>query len=133
MVKKEKKSTEDRATKRKQRALENEKLILDGWQKNSDQGKMKFALRFGTFSWGLPTFVIYSVIMIILNLIVEESVKYNIYQALLSLIFFIVFGTVYGMTLWKKNEKIYRNKFPYGKKSAAGAAKSSAKSNSKKG
>jgi len=118
MVKKEKLSTEDKARARKQRALENEKLVLDGWQKNSDQGKMKFALRFGAFTWGLPTFAIYSVIMIVLNMIIEDSVKYNIYQAILSLVFFILFGTVYGMTLWKKNEKIYRNKFPYGKKTS---------------
>lgn len=118
MVKKEKLSSEDKANARKQRALENEKLVLDGWQKNSDQGKMKFALKFGAFTWGLPTFAIYSIIMIVLNMIIEDSVKYNIYQAILSLLFFIIFGTVYGMTLWNKNEKIYRNKFPYGKKAS---------------
>jgi len=116
MLKKEKLSSKDKAAKRKQRELENEKLVLDGWQKSSEQGKMKYSLKFGAFTWGLPTFVIYSAIMLLLNFVIKDSVKYNIYQALLSLVFFIVFGTLYGMSLWKKNEKIYRNKFPYGKK-----------------
>lgn len=130
MFKKEKLSSEDKETLRKQREIESEKLILDGWQKNSELGQMKYALKFGAFTWALPTFAIYSVIMIVLNRIIEDSVKYNLYQALFSLFFFVVFGTFYGTTIWKKNEKIYRNKFPYGKK----ASKSNGvKSTSKKG
>jgi|GEM_PF-1013577 len=124
MQKKVKLSSDDKAAKRKQRARDNEKLVLDGWQKNSEAGKMKFALKFGAFTWGLPTFVIYSVIMVLLNTVLDDTVKYNVSQALFSLFFFIVFGTFYGMSLWKKNEKIYRNKFPYGKKAPVVAAKS---------
>ncbi len=116
MLKKLKLSSEDKAARRKQRVLDDEKLVLDGWQKNSEQGKLKFSLKFGAFTWGFPTFVIYSVIMVVLNLVLKDSIRYNLFQAVFSLFFFIVFGTIYGMMLWNKNEKLYRNKFPYGKK-----------------
>lgn len=111
-----KENTVDRATKQKMRAAENEKLIYDTWPQSRENGKLKFVLRFGAITWGLPTFLIYSAIMIVLNFFVKESVKYDFVQAVIAILFFIIFGTIYGHFIWNKNEKIYRKKFPYGKK-----------------
>ncbi|GAB6109150.1 hypothetical protein [Fusibacter bizertensis] len=112
-----KKNQSDQSTKKKDREAENEKLIYDTWPQSREQGKLKFTFKFGALTWGFPTFLIYSAIMIILNFFIKESVKYNIPQALFSLFFFVIFGMVYGLFLWNKNEKIYLKKYPYGKKS----------------
>ncbi len=106
----------DRKATKKNKEAETEKLIYETWPQSREQGKLKFTFRFGALTWGFPTFLIYSAIMIILNFFIKESVKYNIYQALFSLFFFVLFGMVYGLFLWNKNEKIYLKKFPYGKK-----------------
>ena len=116
MQKKQKLSSEEKKAKRKAIELENEKAIIDNWQKSSDQGKYKYAIRFGAFTWGFPTFLIYSAIMIVFNFFIKDGVKYDLFQAFFALFFFFIFGTVYGMVLWNKNEKLYRKKFPYGKK-----------------
>jgi hypothetical protein len=116
MQKKQKLSSEEKKARRKAIELENEKAVLDTWQKNSDLGKKKYALRFGAFTWGIPTFLIYSAIMIVFNFFIKEGVRYDLFQAAFALVFFFIFGTVYGMVLWNKNEKLYRKKFPYGKR-----------------
>ncbi|MDH8676546.1 hypothetical protein QE109_00235 [Fusibacter bizertensis] len=106
----------DRDAKKKARDAENDKLVYDTWPQTREQGKLKFTFRFGALTWGFPTFLIYSAIMIILNFFIKESVKYNIMQAAFSLFFFILFGMIYGLFLWKKNEKVFLKKYPYGKK-----------------
>lgn len=116
MQKKVKLTAEEKKELKRLAALENERAITEGWADNSNMGKNKYALRFGLLTWGLPTFVLYSVIMLILNLFVKSGMKYDLIQASFALVFFCVFGIFYGRSLWKKNEKIYRNKYPYGKK-----------------
>lgn len=116
MSKKKLTSDEKKALKAKRQA-DNDQLVYDSWQQNRELGKMKFALRFGAYTWGLPTFLVYSVLMMILNAIIKSSVKYDLYQAVFSLFFFIVFGTLYGLYIWKRNERIFTKKYPYGRKS----------------
>jgi len=117
MQKKQKLTAEEKKAHKKRIELENERIITEGWAENSKKGKMKYALRFGLLTWGIPTFVLYSIIMMILNLFVKSSMRYDLMQATFALFFFMVFGILYGRMLWSKNEKIYRKKYPYGKKS----------------
>lgn len=109
-------SAEERRKNKEQRKSDNEKMIYDSWPNSRALGKNKFALRFGIITWGLPTFVFYSVLMIVLNAIFKSPFPYDIYQAAISLFFFVFFGTIYGLVIWRRNEKIFLAKFPYGKK-----------------
>lgn len=104
---------------KKQRALENEKMVYENWQFNHEMGRFKYAFRFGAFTWGIPTFFVYTVIMLVMNFFLKESYKYDLYQAVIAFIFFILFGIAYGMVLWNRNEKIFLKKYPYGRKTKA--------------
>lgn len=117
MDKKKKLTTEEKKSLKEKKQAENEQLVYDSWQQSRELGKMKFALRFGAYTWGLPTFLVYSVLMMLLNAIIKSSVKYDLYQAAFSLFFFVVFGTLYGLFIWKRNERIFTKKYPYGRKS----------------
>lgn len=113
---KKKSSAEERQKAKEQRKRDNEQLIYDSWHNSRALGKNKFALKFGIITWGLPTFIFYSVLMIVLNAIFKSPFPYDLYQAAISLFFFVFFGTIYGLVIWRRNEKIFLKKFPYGKK-----------------
>ena len=117
MDKKKKLTSEEKKALKEKRQAENDQLVYDSWQQSRELGKMKFALRFGAYTWGFPTFLVYSVLMMLLNVIIKSSVKYDLYQAVFSLFFFIVFGTLYGLFIWRRNERIFTKKYPYGRKS----------------
>ncbi|HAS73916.1 MAG TPA: hypothetical protein DCS67_07205 [Clostridiales bacterium UBA8960] len=117
MDKKKKLTSEEKKQIKIERQKANEQLVYNSWQQSREIGKMKFALRFGAYTWGLPTFLVYSVIMMMLNFIIKTSVKYDLFQAIFSLFFFVLFGTFYGLFIWNRNEKIFVKKYPYGRKS----------------
>ncbi len=91
-------------------------MVYENWQANRDLGKRKFVIRFGVFSWGIGTFVIYWILMMILNAVTKANAQFTIYQFLMTLAFFMIFGVIYGIILWHRNEKIFNTKYPYGKK-----------------
>ncbi len=106
----------DKLEQKRKRQKETERQIFDTWQGSSELGRMKYAMKFGFYTWGIPTFTIYSLIMLVLNALVKTTVRYDLYQAGFALFFFVIFGIGYGMVIWNRNEKIFRSKFPYGKK-----------------
>ena len=117
MQKKKKLTRDEKFELKVKREQEQEKLVLDNWQTSSELGKLKFSMKFGVMSWGLPTFAIYSIIMIIVNMFSKTGIIYGWVQALIAFVFFIIFGMFYGSSLWKKNEKLFRSKYPYGRRS----------------
>jgi len=110
-MKAEGKKTEKLSKKEQQR-----KDVLDNWQSNHDMGKRKYILRFGALSWGIGTFTIYWILIFILGKINPSMMAYGSVEIIGSLVFFIIFGFIYGNILWNRNEKIFLEKYPYGKK-----------------
>lgn len=92
-------------------------MVYDNWQANRELGKRKFIIKFGVFSWGIGTYVIYWILMMVLNAVTKANAQFGLYQFAFTLVFFIIFGLIYGTILWYRNEKIFNAKFPYGKKS----------------
>ncbi len=91
-------------------------MVYENWQSNREMGKLKFVFKFGVLSWGIGTYVIYWLLMFILNAITKANAEFNLFQFVFTLIFFIVFGLIYGVILWHRNEKIFKTKYPYGRK-----------------
>lgn len=93
----------------------NKQDVLDNWKANREMGKKKYIIKFGVVTWGISTFVIYWILMFVLNAVTKSQGNFTIYQVIISLIFFAIFGAIYGNILWKRNEKIYKEKHPYAK------------------
>ncbi|MBF4691847.1 YrzE family protein [Fusibacter ferrireducens] len=91
-------------------------MVYENWPANRALGKRKFVFKFGALSWGLGTYVIYWIMMMILNLITKSNAAFNLYQFIFTLLLFIVVGSIYGIILWHRNEKIFKTKYPYGRK-----------------
>ncbi|MBE0450687.1 MAG: hypothetical protein IBX70_07560 [Clostridia bacterium] len=102
-------------TKREQRRQDYENQIFENWQIKRDEGKWHFILRFGLLTWGASTFALYWVIMMILGKIGGLGNLFTWFQAIYSFVFFILFGILYGLVLWNRNEKIFKKKYPYGR------------------
>lgn len=84
------------------------------WGPISDKGLIPYALKHATYGWALPVFAIYSILMYVMGKISRNSAySYDKVQFILSMTVFIIFGFFYGVITFKKNEKIYRAKYPY--------------------
>lgn len=94
-------------------------LVYENWQANREMGMKRYIIQFGVFSWGVATFVFYWILMFIFNKLLKLETGFSFYQMLFSLLFFVVFGAVYGFILWHRNEKLFNAKYPYGKKNAS--------------
>lgn len=102
--------------KKSERQKEYETDIFNNWQVKRDRGKRHFIVRFGIFTWGVSTFAVYWVLILIFGKITGDMNLVNWGQMLFTLLFFAAFGAIYGALLWKRNEKIFKKKFPYGRK-----------------
>jgi hypothetical protein len=102
-------------SKREQRNIEQKKAILKTWPDQREMGKKKYIFKFGFLNWGVSTFAIYSIFMMLLNNFTNIGQEYTLYQAVYSFLFFLIFGLFYSNATWNKNEKMFKEKFPYKK------------------
>ncbi|GAU78991.1 hypothetical protein [Fusibacter sp. 3D3] len=116
MSKNEKEKAPSMVNKKQSRKEKYNQMVYDNWQANREMGKLKFVIKFGVLSWGIGTYVIYWFLMMVLNAITKANAEFSLYQYGFTLIFFIIFGLIYGTILWHKNEKVFTAKFPYGRK-----------------
>ncbi|MBS7528245.1 hypothetical protein KHM83_16270 [Fusibacter paucivorans] len=89
--------------------------VLKNWPEQRKMGRMKYILKFGITSWGAPTFAIYWLLMTGINAVTKNDMKITPYQLAVSFMFFLLFGLAYSTTTWYRNEKIFREKYPYKK------------------
>ncbi len=101
------------SSKREERKKEYEKNVLENWHTRREGGKWAFVFKFGVLTWGGVTFVLYWLLLSLLNWLTKAPTDGLIYQLITSVAIFIIFGVVYGIVLWTRNEKIYLKKFPY--------------------
>lgn len=98
--------------KRKQRFEEYKKAIYREWGSVSAQGKAKYVLKKATYAWALQVFAIYCVLMFLFSKIIPEF-YFDQYSVLIALVMFVLFGVIQGSMEFDRNEKIYREKYPY--------------------
>lgn len=92
-----------------------EKDILDNWGPQREKGKKNFIVKFGILTWGTSTFLLYWLLLTLINWLTKSNTPFVLTQMLISYALFLVFGVAYGLILWQRNEKIYLKKFPYKK------------------
>lgn len=102
-------------SKREERKRAQREEVLKNWPEQRKMGKKKYVLKFGILNWGITTYVIYWLMMIVVSSIGKTGASYNAVQMLFSLFFFLVFGVFYSLMMWKRNEQMYKDKFPYRK------------------
>jgi hypothetical protein len=111
------KATSDKAqSNRTQSKKQSQKeLVMQKWPEQRKLGRGKYILKFGVLNWGVSTFAIYWLLMMGINAITKNGMAISTYQVAFSFVFFLLFGLAYSTTTWFRNEKIYREKFPYKK------------------
>lgn len=105
----------DQTNKKEKRNQAYEKSIHENWHVQHKKGKWAFVLRFGILTWGVTTFVVYWLLLTVLNWIAKVDQPLISIQTGISFLIFMVFGVGYGLFIWRRNERIYLKKFPYGK------------------
>ncbi len=109
----------DKEAKKLERKASYEREIHNHWHTRREKGKWHFIWRFGVFTWGVTTFCFYWIFLWILIKLTGVSIPMYVatfIQAIFYLSIFMIFGIFYGLYLWNKNEKIYLDKYPYGKR-----------------
>jgi len=102
-------------SKRELKKIEQKKTILKNWPEQRKMGKKKYIFKFGFLNWAVSTFALYCILMIILNHFTKNGQEFTLFQAIFAFVFFLIFGLIYSNATWRRNEKIFKEKFPYKK------------------
>ncbi|MDK2866067.1 MAG: hypothetical protein PWP51_2045 [Clostridiales bacterium] len=90
-------------------------VILKTWPEQRKLGRTKYIIKFGVLNWGVSTFAIYWLLMTGINAVTKTNMAITPFQVVFSFTFFLLFGLAFSTTTWFRNEKIYREKYPYKK------------------
>lgn len=99
---------------RQQREQELKNHIYKTWGPISAAGKQKYALKQATYGWALQVLAVYSILMIILSAF-NSSFVFDWISFTSALVIFSLFGYIQGSFEFNRNERIYREKYPYKK------------------
>lgn len=101
--------------KRKARFEQYKKAVYREWGAISAQGKKKYVLIKATYGWALQIFLIYIAMMYVLSRFSEAFVL-DWFAVIFSAVIFVMFGALQGSMEFDRNERIYREKYPYKRK-----------------
>lgn len=97
---------------RRQKREEYKKAVYREWGTFSAQGKGRYVLKKATYGWALQVFVIYCALMYTFAFF-SDYIIFDLYSVVVALVVFVVFGAVQGSMEFDRNERIYREKYPY--------------------
>jgi len=75
---------------------------MDKWAKMREKGKQRFVLVNGVLGWGVPTAILWSVLMELLD--PSENIWV---RPIIALIIFPIAGIAFGHLMWNKSEKTF--------------------------
>ena len=101
---------------RERRQRENEQNIFENWQSARNMGMKKYLLRHGVLTWGVSTFIVYWILVAIMNQFNSIKTPMSLPNLIFTFLMFAVFGLIYGALVWRRNERIFKKKYPYGRK-----------------
>ncbi len=101
--------------KRRARMEQYKNAVYKEWGKISAQGKKKYVLIKATYGWALQVFLVYIAMMYVLSRF-NDAFIFDWFTVLFSAVIFVLFGAWQGSMEFDRNERIYREKFPYKKK-----------------
>ncbi len=101
--------------KRNQRMAEHRQSIYKNWGPISAKGKYYYALKQATVGWAWPILIIYVLMMYLLSKL-NDVFTLEFSSIAMAGIVFMAFGFFQGSAEFNRNEKIYREKYPYGNK-----------------
>jgi hypothetical protein len=102
--------------KKSRRQSETERYVFENWPGLRSMGKGKYIIRHGFLTWGVSTFTVYWILVAIMNRVSEVKTPLTVLNFAFTFFMFAIFGMVYGELIWRRNERIYKRKYPYVKK-----------------
>lgn len=99
---------------RQQREQELKQHIYKTWGPISTAGRQRYALKQATYGWALQVLAVYSILMIILSMF-NNNFVFDWITFFSALVIFSLFGYIQGIIEFNRNEKLYREKYPYKK------------------
>jgi len=75
------------------------------WDKVKSMGMKDFILKYGIIRWGIPTCILYSVLMLLFNSNIHSIRSFIIDVVINLLIFSLLGGSLFGFVMWKLSEK----------------------------
>lgn len=100
---------------RKEREEDHRQAVYKAWGPISARGKARFVFIKATYGWALQVFVIYCIIMYVFSRFFQ-ALYFDWLAVVIALVMFVLFGVIQGSMEFDRNEKIYREKYPYGYK-----------------
>lgn len=97
---------------RKAREEDHRQAVYKAWGPISAKGKGKYVLVKATYGWAFQVFALYTVIMFILSKLIS-SLYFDWLSVLIAFVMFVLFGIIQGSMEFDRNERIYRQKYPY--------------------
>lgn len=88
------------------------KSVYQNWGPISEKGKTRYMLVKATYGWALQVFLIYIVLMYIMSKF-NKNFIFDWITVLFAAVIFFIFGLIQGAGEFNRNEKIYREKYPY--------------------
>lgn len=100
---------------RKERKEDHRQAVYKAWGPISAKGKLWFVFVKATYGWALQVFLLYTIIMYVLSRFIQ-AFYFDWLTVVIALFMFVLFGVIQGSLEFDRNEKIYREKYPYGHK-----------------
>lgn len=77
-------------------------MNMDKWAKAREKGKQRFVLANGVLGWGVPTAILWAILMELIEPLENIWVRPTI-----ALIIFPIAGIAFGHLTWNRSEKAY--------------------------
>ena len=77
-------------------------MNMEKWAKTREKGKQRFVLVNGVLGWGVPTAILWAILMEFI-----ESSENIWVRPTIALIIFPIAGIAFGHLTWNKSEKAY--------------------------
>ena len=77
-------------------------MNMDKWAKTREKGKQRFVLVNGVLGWGVPTAILWAVLMEFI-----EPLENIWVRPIIALIIFPIAGIAFGHLTWNKSEKAF--------------------------
>ncbi|TKB03725.1 hypothetical protein E5672_06465 [Alteromonas portus] len=77
-------------------------MNMDKWAKTREKGKQRFVLVNGVLGWGIPTAILWAVLMEFI-----EPLENIWVRPIIALIIFPIAGIAFGHLTWNRSEKTY--------------------------
>ena len=77
-------------------------MNMDKWAKTREKGKQRFVLVNGVLGWGIPTAILWVILMEFI-----EPLENIWVRPIIALIIFPIAGIAFGHLTWNRSEKTY--------------------------